>query len=102
MINKSAFHPARRLWRGQGRANENYINRHMQAYKKIDEKISYFTYGLIGNGVILLLLGVLIVWTDFMLRLVVGLVVIIMAYGFFYIAYKVHSIKKELNKFFRL
>lgn len=73
----------------------------MLIHKKIEKKINYFIYGLIGNGVILLLLGILIVWKDFVLRLVVGLVVIVIAYGFFFIAYKVHSIKKEIDKFLK-
>ncbi|MFA6171515.1 MAG: hypothetical protein WCW77_02475 [Patescibacteria group bacterium] len=74
----------------------------MQIYKKIEKKVDYFVYGLIGNGVILLLLGILIVWTDFMLRLVMGLIAIMIAYGFFYMAYKIHVIKKEINKFIRM
>lgn len=74
----------------------------MQIHKKIEKKINYFVYGLIGNGIILLLLGILIVWTDFMLRLVMGLIAIVMAYGFFYIAYKIYAIKKEIGKFVKM
>jgi hypothetical protein len=74
----------------------------MLIYKKIEKKADHFIYGLVGNGIILLLLGILIVWTDFMLRLVVGLVTIIIAYGFFYMAYKIHTIKKEINKFIKM
>jgi len=47
-------------------------------------------------------LGVMIVWTDFLLRLVVGLFVIIIAYSFFYGAYKIWWLKKEIEKYFKL
>ena len=74
----------------------------MNIIKKVEKKINHLIYGLIGNGIILLLLGILIVWTEFMLRLVVGLIVIVIAYGFFYSAYKIHSIKAEVKKGMKL
>jgi hypothetical protein len=77
-------------------------NNFMLVYKKIEKKTSHLIYGLAGNGMILLLLGILIVWTDFMLRLVVGLVVIVVAYGFFYLAYKIHVLKKEVSRFLKM
>jgi len=64
----------------------------------IDAKIDHFVWVLLGNGIFLLILGVLIVWTDFMLELVVGLITILVAYVFLYGAYKLHKIKKHLDK----
>lgn len=61
-------------------------------------KINGIIWTLIGNGIFLLILGVLIVWTDFMLRLVMGLMALVVAYVFFYAAYKVWSLKKEVEK----
>ncbi|MFA4834086.1 MAG: hypothetical protein WC619_04565 [Patescibacteria group bacterium] len=69
--------------------------------KAIGKKINGFIWTLAINGVVLLLLGVLIVWTDFMLRLVVGVLAIMVAYVFFYSAYKVWSFKKDLDKYFK-
>jgi len=64
----------------------------------IDKKINHLILVLIGNGVLLLFLGVLIVWTDFMLRLVVGLATLLIAYVFLYAAYKLFGVKKHLDK----
>ncbi len=63
-----------------------------------DKKINHYVWVLIGNGAIMLILGVLIVWTDFMLRLIMGLVAIMIAYIFFYSAYKVRQFRKFLDK----
>ncbi len=66
------------------------------------KKINGVIWTLVSTGVILLLLAVLIVWTDFFLRLVMGLLVIIVAYAFFYGAYKLWSLKNDVEKFFKL
>lgn len=63
------------------------------------QKVNGIIWTLIGNGIILLILGILIVWTDFMLRIVFGLITIVVAYVFFYLAYKVWSLKKEITKY---
>jgi hypothetical protein len=52
---------------------------------------------LIVTGVILLILAVLIVWTDFVLEVVVGVSVIVVAYVMFYGAYKLWRIKNMLK-----
>jgi ABC-type bacteriocin/lantibiotic exporter with double-glycine peptidase domain len=70
--------------------------------KKIRHKVNGTIMSLIVSGAILVILGILIVWTDFVLRLVFGLFVLIMAYSFFHLAYKLWWIKKEVEKFFKL
>jgi uncharacterized membrane protein len=67
----------------------------------IDKKIKHLVWVLIANGIFLLILGVLIVWTDFMLKLVMGLVVIMIAYVFLYGAYKAWTLKKILDKYIK-
>lgn len=64
----------------------------------IDKKIDHFIWILLGNGIFLLILGVLIVWTNFMLRLLMGLITIAIAYVLFYSAYKLFTLKKHLDK----
>lgn len=66
-----------------------------------DRKVRHLIWVLLGNGVFLLLLGVLMVWTDFMLKLVMGLVTIMIAYVFLYGAYKVWSLKKIVDKYIK-
>jgi hypothetical protein len=67
----------------------------------VDKKISRLVWVLVANGIILLVLAVLIVWTNFMLQLVMGLMAVIVAYVFFYCAYKIWHIKKLLDKFIK-
>jgi hypothetical protein len=67
----------------------------------VEKKIDHLAWVLVANGVVLLILGVLIVWTDFMLRLVMGLMAIIIAYVFLYSAYKLWHFKKILDKYIK-
>lgn len=68
----------------------------------IRSKINKTVLTLVFTGVILLILSVLIIWSDFILRLIIGMVVILIAYVFFYLAYRIWSIKKEFEKYFKL
>ncbi len=71
-------------------------------FKPLGRKINNMVFSLIVTGFILLILGVLIVWTDFTLRIVVGMITIAVAYVFFYGAWKIWSVKKDLEKFFKI
>ena len=68
----------------------------------IDKKVNSAFWTLTINGIFLLFLGILIVWTDFVLRLVVGSVVILLAYVLFYIAFKIRTVKREVDKHFKI
>ena len=70
-------------------------------FKAMKKKINGLIWALVINGMVLLLLGFLIVWTDFMLRLVVGLVAIVVAYVFFYAAYRIWSFKEDLTDYLK-
>jgi len=74
----------------------------MNLIKTIDKKINSMIVALAINGVLLIILGLLIVWTDFVLRLTVGIFVLLVDYSFLYGAYKVWSIKDELKKYLNL
>jgi len=71
-------------------------------FKKIEKKINGIIWTFVSTAVILLILAVLVVWTDFMIRLVFGMIILVIAYGFFYGAYKIYEIKKELKNYFKL
>jgi len=60
-------------------------------------KISEIQRVFIINGVIMLILAVLIVWTDAFLKLLVGVFVLLISYSLFYTAYKIHTIRKLLD-----
>lgn len=70
--------------------------------KKIRVKINWAIISLISTGLILVFFGILIVWTDFVLRLVLGLFIMVVAYAFFHLAYKIWWIKNEVEKYFKL
>lgn len=67
----------------------------------LDKKINHLAWVLVGNGVVMLILSILIVWTDFMLRLIMGLMAFLVAYIFLYGAYKVWTLKKLLDKYIK-
>ena len=69
----------------------------MDILKPITKKINELQRGLIINGLILVLLAVLIAFVDEFLRISVALMVLVLAYSFFYLAYKLWRIKKFLN-----
>lgn len=60
-------------------------------------KLTDLQWVFIVNGVIMLILAVLIVWTDIVLRLLVGLIVLLVAYSLFYAAYKIHAVRKIID-----
>ena len=70
-------------------------------FKSIRKKINHVVWTLFSTGVILLMLGVLIVWTDFVLKLVIGMITLVIGYGFIYSAYKLWTIKSEIEKHFK-
>lgn len=71
-------------------------------FKKVKKKINGLIFTLVSTGIILLMLAILIVWTDFVLRLVMGMLVIVISYTFFYGAYKIWALKREIEKHFKL
>lgn len=70
-------------------------------FRAINKKINGVVWSLVSTGIILTLLAILIVWTDFMLRLVFGLFVLVLAYTFLYGGYKVWTLKREIEKHFK-
>ncbi|MBI2459233.1 MAG: hypothetical protein HYV53_01620 [Parcubacteria group bacterium] len=71
-------------------------------FKTIKHKINGAIIHFVASGLILVIAAVLIVWTDFFLRLVIGLLIIIVAYIFFYLAYKTWWLKREIEKHLKL
>ena len=71
-------------------------------FKHIKASINGAIINFIASGLILVMAAVLIVWTDFFLRLVIGLLVIAVAYIFFYLAYKIWRLKREIEKYLKL
>ncbi len=70
--------------------------------EKIQKKINSVIWSLAISGAVLLMLAVLVVWSQFLLQLAVGLFIVVIAYMFFYAAYKLWSLKREVEKHFKL
>ncbi len=70
-------------------------------YKELSKKINSVIFSLIATGIVLIMLAVVIVAYEFYFRLFVGILVIVVSFMFFYGAYKIYSIKKEVKKFFK-
>lgn len=64
----------------------------------IKTKLNNLMWTFIITGVIMLILSVLTVWTDLVLRLLVGLFILLLAFNLLSAAHKIHSIKKHLGK----
>ncbi|MFA5318445.1 MAG: hypothetical protein WC323_03160 [Patescibacteria group bacterium] len=68
-------------------------------FTSIDKQFNGFVANLLIAGILLLFLSVLIVWSDFVLRLVIGLAFLIAAWIAFYAAYKLYYLKKKIKDF---
>lgn len=74
----------------------------MNFFKEINKKVNGIIWSFVGTGIVLILLAVLIVWTEFVLRVVVGLFVLIIAYTFLSAGYKIWRIKEDVKKYLKL
>lgn len=72
-----------------------------QLITSINKKVNGAIINLTVNGIILLILAILIVMYNFMTRFTVGLLVLVISYVCFYLAYKIHKIKKEITKYIK-
>jgi len=68
----------------------------------IKNKINSIIWSLFTTGILMLMLAVLVVWTNLMLRLVCGMFFLLIAYTSLYGAYKLHAIKKDIKNHFKI
>ncbi len=71
-------------------------------FRKINKKINSMIISLFSTGMILLILSILVAWDPVVLQIVIGLVILVVAYSFLYAAYKLHALKKDISKHFKL
>jgi hypothetical protein len=67
--------------------------------KFINKKVNGIITSLVGVGIFLVILAIMIIITNFLLRYLVGIMIIAVAFAFFYLAHRLWSIKKDLNHF---
>ncbi|PIR93472.1 hypothetical protein COT99_00615 [Candidatus Falkowbacteria bacterium CG10_big_fil_rev_8_21_14_0_10_43_10] len=68
-------------------------------FTSIDKQFNGFIVNLLIAGSLLLVFSVLIVWSDFVLRLVIGLAFLIAAWLSFYVSYKLYHFKQKIKDF---
>jgi len=68
--------------------------------KRVKGKINSLIWSLASTGAILTILGVLIMKNDLIFRILIASFIFVIAYSFFFGAYKLWSIKKEFEKYF--
>lgn len=70
-------------------------------FKKINNKINGMIWSLVFTGIILIMLSILIVWLESLLRIIVGLVILAIAYMFIFTGYKLWHFKKDIINHFK-
>jgi hypothetical protein len=65
----------------------------------LEKKVNTIIIAFLGNGIILFLLGTLVILTDFMVRVVVGILIFIISYTFLFGAYKLWTLKDEIKRY---
>lgn len=65
--------------------------------KLIKQRLTDLMWIFIANGLFLLIMAVVVVWDTFLVRLLIGLIILLIAYSLFYVAYKIHSIRKMIE-----
>ncbi|HMB65567.1 MAG TPA: hypothetical protein VKO42_01715 [Patescibacteria group bacterium] len=70
--------------------------------KNLAQKINRIIITLIINGVLLLILAVLAVWSPLVTRLLIGLTILVVAYLFFYLAYRIWELRQHLEKYLKM
>ncbi len=70
--------------------------------KSIRYKLNGIAFVLISTSIALILLASTLVWVPFMAQLIMGILILVMAFIFGYMGCKFLSIKKEIEKIFKL
>lgn len=63
----------------------------------VRQKLNDLMWTFISVGVIMVVLALLVVWTEVALKLFVGLAILLVAYCLFYAAYKISHVRKIID-----
>lgn len=67
-------------------------------FKELEIKLNHLVWALVFYGFIFMTLAVFVTFTDYLLKVMVGLGLLLIAYTLFYFAYKLWSMKNILSK----
>ncbi len=68
-------------------------------FSSIERGFNGLILNLLVAGLLLLIFAILVAFVDFVLRLVIAIAFLGVAFIFFYLAYKLYHFKKEVKKF---
>lgn len=71
-------------------------------FKSIRQKLNQVVVNLVVVGGLLLVLSFLTVWTYFVAKLVLGMVILLLAYTFLSMAYRLWKISQDLDGFWKI
>ncbi len=71
-------------------------------FREINKKINGIIWSFIGTGIVLLMLSVLVMWEVFILKLIISLFILLLSYTFIFVAYRLWSVKAEIEKYFKI
>jgi len=74
----------------------------LKLISRVRKRINSIILSIIFTGIVFFLLGILIITTDLVLKLMVGLFVLALSYVCFHLAWKIRTIKKDIEKHFNL
>ena len=80
----------------------NFNNYMEKIFKTICGGLNKIIVSLTIVGVLLLVLSFLTVWTDFMAKLVLGMVILLLAYALLSTAYRLWKFSQDLNNFWKI
>lgn len=70
--------------------------------KKAKRKVNGLIFAFLFSGLIFVFLGFLAVWSSVISQLILGTAMVILAAVFFYAGFRVWSLKREVEKYFKL
>jgi hypothetical protein len=74
----------------------------LELFSSLNRKLNHLVWTTLFSGVVILLLGLLTVWYDLVVRLVIGLFLLVNGYVLIYVAWKLWQMKKDIEKHFKL
>ena len=74
----------------------------LKLISRVRGRVNSIIWSFMFTGVVFLLLGILVIATDIVLKLMVALFILALSYVCFHLAWKIRTIKKDIEKHFNL
>ncbi len=71
-------------------------------FSSLKKKINGMIWVLLLNGIFLVMLAILILWKPYLLNVFVAIMVLSIAWVFFYLALKIRGFKKDIERYLKI